>query len=380
MDWKIPLFKTYSDKDDVDAVSKVIKRGTFWADGPEVKEFEKEISKYIGTRYSLVFNSGTSALHALLEVYDVKDQEVIVPSFTFISTVNSVILANGIPVFAESEEYSSGLDYEDVKNKITNKTKAIIALHYAGKSSRDIVKLKELAKEKNIILIEDAAESMGAKRNNQMVGTFGDAAMFSFCQNKIITTGEGGAIVTDSRDIYEKLKLLRSHGRVEFDEGYFNTTKDNDYIRAGYNFRLSTMGAALGLSQLRKIDYIIDKRRFAANYLRTNLNSLPEVITPKDSDGDFDVYQIYTIKLPNKEIRDGLQAHLEIDGIMAKVYFTPTHLKSLYKNNYGCKEGDLPITEAYSDKVLTLPFYPHISIEELDQIIKSIKNFFEERK
>ena len=254
--WKMPFFKTYSDKDDIEAIAKVIKRGTNWAVGPEIQEFEYELAKFVGTKYALTFNSGTSALHTLLLACDVKGKEVIVPSFTFIATANAVILAGGIPVFAECESETFGLDAEDVRKKITSKTKAVIPIHYGGCACRDIEKLARLCNDNNLLLLDDAAESLGADVNGKKVGTFGTAAMFSFCQNKIISCGEGGVIVTENPKLYERMKLLRSLGRIEEVEGdYFSSIKDCDYLKVGFNFRMPTMNAALGLSQLRKINF-----------------------------------------------------------------------------------------------------------------------------
>lgn len=373
---KIPLFKTYSDEKDIKAVSEIIKRGTFWAIGPEVEEFEKKLANYMNLKYALAFNSGTSALHTLLLSYDIKDKEVIVPSFTFIATANSVLLAGGIPVFAEIEEDTFGLDYEDVKNKITTNTKVILPIHYGGFPARDIEKLKTLAQDKNIILIEDNAESYGSKVNDKKTGTFGDSCIISFCQNKIISTGEGGMILTNSEEIYNKAKFLRSHGRVELDKDYFSSIEDNDYATAGYNFRMSSITAALGLSQFEKINELINLRREKSNYLTKKLSNIKNVNFLKEFEKVYNVYQMYTIKLENENIRNNLQKFLSENEVMSKVYFNPVHLKSLYQK-YNFKKGDLPKTEEISSKILTLPFYPHITYEELDYIYELIKKFFE---
>ena len=215
MTWKIPLFKIYWDEDDVEAVTESIRAGMNWATGPNVAKFEESIASYVGTEYAVTFNSGTSAMHAALLSHGIKEgDEVIVPSFTFIATANVPLFVGAKPVFADIEEDTFGLDPEDVKEKITEKTKAIIPIHYGGCPCK-IRELKEIAQDHDLILIEDAAESFGAKVKDEKVGTFGDSAMLSFCQNKIITTGEGGVIVTNSEEIYEKLKLIRSHGRWE---------------------------------------------------------------------------------------------------------------------------------------------------------------------
>lgn len=377
MDFKIPLFKTYWNQDDIDAVSAVIKRGTYWATGPEIQKFEQKIARYVGRKYCISFNSGTSALHTVLLAYNITSGEVIVPSFTFISTSNAVLLAGATPVFADSENQTFGLDVERVKNKITKRTKAIIPLHYGGLPSRDIKELEKLCNEKNILLIEDAAESLGSKSNNQMVGSFGNAAMFSFCQNKVITTGEGGVVVTNSENIYEKMKIIRSHGRVEKENmDYFSTTEELEYIDIGYNFRMPTMNAALGLSQLSKINKIIEMRREKAFYYHDRLKSMTEIILPYELKNQKHVYQMYTIQLKNKKTRDNLQKYLAEKGIMTKVYFHPIHLKNYYKNNFGYKEGDLLKTEEISNKVLTLPLYASMPKEHLNYVIDSINNYF----
>jgi len=372
--WKIPLFKIHSTQDDVDAVTNVIKRGTSWACGPEVEEFEKNIASYVDVNYSLSFNSGTSALHTLLLAHGIKEEdEVIVPSFTFIATANAVVLAGGSPVFAESETTTFGLDIEDVKKKITARTKAIITIHYGGFPAKDILKLRELADEHNILLIEDAAESIGAKIGNKKIGSFGHSAIFSFCQGKVLAVGEGGAIVTNSREVYEKAKLIRSHGRVENKIDYFSSTGDNDYIDVGYNYRMSSLLAALGNSQLKKIQDIIDMRKKHAQYLNDNLSSIQNVEIPTELPGHYSVYQMYTIKLNSEETRNKLMKHLENNGIMSKIYFNPVHLKTIYKKRYGCQEGSLLKTELLSKRVLNIPLYPTISKDELDFMIEKIK-------
>ncbi len=377
MKWKIPLFKSYWDQNDIDSITKVVKRGTYWATGPEIQEFENKIAKYVGAKYAISFNSGTSALHSLLLAYNIKSKEVIVPSFTFISTANAVLLAGGKTVFAETESQTYSLDAESVKEKITEKTKAIIPIHYGGLPSKDIFELKKITEDNNLLLIEDAAESLGSTYQGKKTGSFGDAAMFSFCQNKVITTGEGGIIVTDSKKIFEKMKLIRSHGRVESQNNdYFSTTKEMDYIDIGYNFRMPTMTAALGLSQLKKIDKIIKMRREKAAYYNKKLKNINELITPIEQKNQKHVYQMYTIQLKNKKIRDKLQKHLTKKGIMTKVYFHPIHLKTYYKNKFGYQKGDLPKTEELSEKVLTLPLYPQLTKKDQEYIIQNINKFF----
>ena len=367
----------YWDEDDILSVAKVIRRGTYWSSGPEIDEFENEIASFVGTKYALSFNSGTSALHADLLAHNITDGEVIVPSFTFIATANAVLLAGAKPIFAEIEDQSYGLDPEDVAKKITNKTKAVIPVHYGGAPCKEIRALREIAEDHNLILIEDAAESLGSKISDKMVGTFGHSSMFSFCQNKVITAGEGGVIVTDLKDIYKKLKLIYSHGRVENSHEYFSTTKEFDYVQAGYNYRMSTISAALILSQLKKINKIIKLRREKAKYFNKKLSKINNVKIPIESKDHYHIYQMYTIQLENSKSRAKLQHHLSKEGVMTKVYFKPIHLTTFYKKELKCKEGDLPITEEISEKVLTLPLYPTLTLKEIDYMADKITNCLE---
>ena len=369
------MFKIYWDEEDVKSVANVIRRGSYWATGPEIQAFEDKISEYVGTKYTVTSNSGTSALHALLLAYDLKQgDEVIVPSFTFIATANAPLFVGAIPVFAEIEDKTYGLDPEDVKEKITNKTKAIIPIHYGGCPCL-IRELKEIASDHNLLLIEDAAESLGAKIKDKKVGTFGDSAMFSFCQNKVISTGEGGAITTDSKEVYEKLKLTRSHGRLETQD-YFTSIGYMDYVTLGYNFRMTTMTAALGLSQLKKTDEIIKMRRDKAEYMTKKLSKNKEIILPSPPPDYFHVYQMYAIRI-NENLRDDLMKYLSERGIMTKVYFPPVHLTHFYRTKFGYDRGELPITEEVSDQVLSLPLYPTLMEKEIDYIIEKIDNFLE---
>jgi len=370
MNWKIPLFKMYWDSDDITQVTEALTAGMNWALGPQIPAFETMISEYIGTRYCLTFNSGTSALHAALLAYGIgAGDEVIVPSFTFIATANAPKFVGAVPVFADIEDTTFGLDPSDVEKKITPRTKAIIPVHYGGTPCQ-IRELKRIADDHNLILIEDAAEAFGAQFNKRNVGTYGDSAIMSFCQNKIIATGEGGAVVTSNRDLFEKMKLIRSHGRPDTVD-YFSTTEVLDYISLGYNFRISTMTAALGIAQLKKVDQIISKRRADAEYLRKKLSSIPGISVPCEDPERFSVYQLFSI---TAEKRDDLMRYLANKGIMTKIYFAPVHKTHYYKNvlGYTCS---LPVTERVANEIISLPFFPGISEEQLNCVIQAIEEF-----
>ena len=374
MTWKIPLYKIFTDREDNRSVNKVLQRGMDWAIGHEIAEFEKKIANYIGTRYCIAFNSGTSAGHAALLAIGINSGEVIVPSFTFISTANWPLMVNAKPKFVDIEEENFGLSPERVKVEITKNTKAIIPIHYGGLPCK-IVEINRIARNKKITLIEDCAESFGAKIKGVSVGTFGQMSIFSFAPNKILTTGEGGVICTDSRKIFEKLQLIRSHGR-KVNENYFKTSQLPNYISIGYNWRMSSMTAALGLSQFDKLDRIIQLRRRHARFYVLKLKKINEIKLPDEPKDHLHVYQLFTIQLKNNLIRHKLQKFLASKGIMTKVFFEPIHLSKFYKKS-GFGKKSLSNTEKISRTVLSLPIFPGLKSEEITHICDSIKEFFQ---
>lgn len=378
MNWEIPLFKIYWDEDDVEMVKETIQRGMFWAIGPNIDRLEQMLAEYVGTRYALVFNSGTSALHANLLAYGIGEgDEVIVPSFTFIATANAPLFVGAKPVFADIEEKTFGLDPQDVVRKINSQTKAIMPIHYGGCPCL-IEELKGIADKNKLLLIEDAAEAMGANINGKKVATFGDAAILSFCANKVITTGEGGAVLTDSVELYKKLQLIRSHGRVET-SNYFSSTESMEYTDLGYNFRMSDITAALGIAQLKKIDKLIEMRRKNSEVLSARLSKINEIEIPETPAGFFHVFQMYTIRVKGgQKTRDELISHLATKGIISKVYFSPIHLSHYYQGQlgYSCH---LPVTERVSSQIIALPMYPQMTEPEINFIADMISDFFKMR-
>ena len=377
-DWIIPLYKIYSDDEDVKLISKVIKRGRDWAIGPEIDEFENDIKNYVGTDYCVALNSGTSALHATLLAYGLGNgDEIIVPSFSFISTANSVLFVNGKPKFADIEEETFGLNPDSISNVINSKTKAIIPMDYGGLSCK-ISDISEVAKKNHLILIEAAAECLGSTVNGSKVGSQSDSAIFSFCGNKVLTTGEGGAVVTDSKKIYEKIKLIRSHGRQD-SINYFKNPSKSQYLSLGYNWRMSSLTAALGISQLKKLDKIIKMRQKNAKQLISKLAKFKEISISDPPNGYEHIYQMFTIKLNSKKIRDSLHNFLKKKRIFSKVYFFPIHLTDFYKKNFPNSGKFLPNTEKLSNQLLTLPLYPNMTSEEKQYLIESISEFFEKR-
>ena len=377
-DWKIPLYKIYTDDEDVNLITKIVKRGNDWALGPEIEEFENALKNYVGVDYCVTLNSGTSALHSLLLAYDIGfNDDVIVPSFSFISTANSVLFVNAKPIFSDIEEETLGLDPALITDKINSHTKAIIPMDYGGMSCK-ILELKEVAQQNNLLLIEDAAESLGASIKGNKTGSISDSSIFSFCGNKVLTTGEGGAVVTNSKDIFEKIKLLRSHGRLD-NKKYFEDHLNPNYLQLGYNWRMSSITAALGISQLNKLDKIIKMRQNNATYISERLKKIPSIKIPNPPSGYEHIFQMYSIRLPSSKIREQLQEFLLEKRIFSKIYFEPIHKTSYYNKNFQIKNSELQITEKISQEILTLPMYPNMTSDEKNYLIDSIFEFFENK-
>ncbi len=374
--WKIPLYKIYTDQEDLNLITRIIKRGNSWAIGPEIEEFENEIKNYVGVDYCATLNSGTSALHATFLAHGCsQNDEIVIPSFSFISTANSVLFVGATPKFADIEEDHFGLNPSSISKIIGKKTKAIVPMDYGGLSCK-IFEIMDIAKKNNLILIEDAAEALGSSVKGKKVGSVSDCSIFSFCGNKVLTTGEGGAVVTNSKIVYERIKKIRSHGRTD-KKNYFDNPLASKYAELGYNWRMSSITASLGISQIGKLDKIIKKRQDNAKFLSSRLSKFSQIKVPAPSEDYNHIYQMYTIKLKNKKTRNKLHKFLIKKQIFSKVYFHPIHLTTFYMQKFKTKKGLLPVTEKISDQVLTLPLYPNMTLEEKNYLIHSISEFFE---
>lgn len=360
------LFKTYAGEEEVENVKKVIERGTWWLGGEEVSKFEQRVADITNRGYAVSFNSGTTALYTLL-VKAGTTGEVILPSLTYPATANAVYAVGADPVFADIERDSLGLDVDDVKEKITPRTRAIIPVHFGGSVCRDIEDIVELADDHNIKVIEDAAQSFGSMRNSTMAGSFGDHAMLSFSYNKVISTGAGGMVITDDEKVANRCRQFSKQGKSK-GEGAFT-----DY---GLNFSLSSINAAIGLAQLDKMGIMIGKRRVMAEYLNDELSRV-EGVEPAQ-EGEPHVYQMYNILCDDNEMREGLREHLSDEGIMNRVSYKPVHYRPFYRDRAINNKGgmpELPITEDISRRILTLPFHLYLEEEDLDTIIDALKRY-----
>ncbi len=369
---EIPLFEIPWDQDDVANAVDSITRGAYWANGPYIEEFEDGLEGYLGVEHAVTVNSGTSALVAALTAYGIGEgDEVIVPSFTFIATANAVRLVGATPVFADIERETYGLDPERVEARVTDDTAAILPIHPYG-AACDIGALETIAAEAGVPLIEDVAESFGADYYGRTLGTIGDSAILSFCQNKILPTGEGGAIVTDDDDLARRLERYRSHGRASSE--YFDSPGSGEYTGVGTNVRMSDLVASIGCAQLEKVEEHIANRRHVASRLTDGLAAI-EGVEPHTAGGrGRHVYQLYTVTLDDTVDRDAVIDALTRRGIASKVYWDPgVHLTQAYRDEYGYEPSVLPVTEEIAGRVLSLPIHPGLRDDEVERITAGVR-------
>ena len=354
----IPIAKPVIGKEEIDEVVKVLKSGML-AQGKKVEEFEKNFSEHINVKHSIAVSNGTSALHtALLSVGIKPGDEVIVPSFTFISTANSVLFCGAKPVFADINEDDFNIDVEDIQKKITDKTKAIIPVHLYGHPA-DMKAIMDIAEDKNLKVIEDACQAHGAEFDGKKVGSFG-IGTFSFYPTKNMTTGEGGMITTNSDEIAEKSRLFRGHGmKIRYHHEIM-----------GYNYRMSDINAAIGIWQLKRLNENNAKRIENARLLTNGLKDIDGIITPKVMPKRKHVFHQYTIRVTDdfKMSREELMKELKEKGIGSMIYYPiPIHKQKAYLD-MGFR-AELPTTEKIVKEVLSIPVHPSLTKEEINYII-----------
>lgn len=367
----IPLFEIAWDESDILNAVESIGRGGYWAKGPFVDQFERQLESYLGVEHAIVVNSGTTALVAALRANGVgPGDEVIIPSFTFIATANAVRLVGAEPVFADIETDTYGLDPDDVRTRVTDRTACILPVHVYGTACR-IDDILTIADNQNLVLIEDAAEAFGATYEGKHLGTLGHAGVFSFCQNKVITTGEGGAVVTDDHDMATDLRHYRSHGRATGD--YFNDSGSGEYVTLGTNIRMSDLTAAVGCAQLDKADELIAGRRAAATQMNDAFAEVSGIQVQGQLPKATHVYQLYTIELAPEVDRSTVIDSLDEKGISSKIYWdTPVHQTQYYRETTDAPPTNLPATEAAVDRVLSVPIYPGLTFSQVDRTVDAV--------
>lgn len=368
----VPLGKPYINSLEELAVVEVLRSG-WLTHGPKNKEFEKIFAEYLGVNYALTVNSCASALLLAMKAANITG-EVLVPSFTFVASANSIVNAGATPVFVDVNYDTCNIDIDDARRKITPKTRAIMVVHYGGQSCNMEAVLK-LAEENGLIIIEDSAEAIGARFKNRLTGSFG-IGCFSFFPTKNITTGEGGILTTNDPKIYNAAKALSAHGisSSTLDRERLNRPWLRSASHCGYNFRMSNILATIGVEQMKKLEEMNNLRREHSHYLTENLQKYAnDLDLPIEDKNCYHVYQMYTVKLKDDTKRDAFFKRMTEKGVGISVHFDPpVHLHPYYLENYRVAEGTLPITEKISSSIITLPMFPGLTKEDLDFIIKSV--------
>ena len=361
----IPIAKPFLQKQEFEYVIDCLNDGWISSKGKYINKFEDAFAEYIGCKYAVAVMNGTVALHLALSTLNIgKGDEVIVPGLTFIATANAVTYTGAKPVFADSEKDTWNIDPISVTRLITPRTKAIIPVHLYGQPCR-MQELKSIASKNKLYIIEDAAEAHGAEYKGIRVGSIGDIGCFSFFGNKIITTGEGGMIVTNNKEVYEKAKILRDHG-MEPDKKYWHP-----YI--GYNYRMTNLQAAIGLAQIEKINMIIDRKITIARLYREKLKDLKKISLSPQNDWSTNVYWMFSILINDTSSfiqRDQFIDFMQKQKIETRPFFYPIHQMPPYFSNIS-----LPVCEKISQNGINLPSYTEISEKEIYRICDKINDY-----
>jgi dTDP-4-amino-4,6-dideoxygalactose transaminase len=357
----IPIAKPLLGQEEIDGVAEVIRSGIV-AEGPRTKEFEDAFKEYVGAGHAIAVSSGTAALHVALLAKGIgKGDEVITTPFTFIATANSVLYTGAKPVFADIEPDTFNIDPEDIKRKITKRTKAIIPVDLYGHPA-EMKAIMEIAEDKGLAVIEDACQAHGARYHGKAAGSF-DIGCFSFYPTKNMTTGEGGIITCNDPAVAEKARMIKSHGsKIRY---------YHDMI--GFNLRMTDLGAAIGLAQLKKVEAFNQKRIENSALMSEKLKGVRGIVTPVVRQGCRHVFHQYTIRVTDgfPTDRDGLSKVLNATGIGNSVFYpVPIHMQKLYKE-LGYEESH-PVAERAAREVMSLPVHPSITKEDIEIIANAI--------
>ncbi len=366
----IAINAVQTDEKEIQAVTKVLKSGVLTSGlgaGPMVTEFENEFSKSVKAKYGIAMNTGTAALHCALVAAGVKPKdEVIVPSFTFVATAEVVVMIGAKPVFVDIDPYTYTITAKTIESSLTRRTKAVIPVHLFGLSA-DMPRIKDVADEHGLKVVEDAAQAHGATCDNEPIGAFGDAACWSFYGSKNMTTGEGGMITTSSDEIAELPRYMRSHGEKQ----------KYSSLLIGHNYHMPEIEAAIGLEQLKKLDYFVKRRRENASRLSEKLKHVKALQLPKEPESFKHSYYLYTVRLKNanREARDSLVEKLNKKGIGAvSFYVNPVHKMPAYRE---FSKERLTETEKASTQVFSLPVHPGVTVEQIDSIAEILISLME---
>jgi perosamine synthetase len=363
MNYKYPVYKPQLHGNEKKYVNECIDSTWISSKGKFISKFEKEFAKYIKSMYAIAVPNGTIALHLTLLTLGIgQGDEVIVPTLTYIASANAITYTGATPVFVDSSKSTWQIDSEDIKRKITKRTKAIMVVHLYGFPC-NMGEIIKIAWDNNLYIIEDCAEAFGTKYKNKHVGNFGNISSFSFFGNKTITTGEGGMVVTNNKKLFQLATRIKGQGLAKNREYW------HDIV--GYNYRMTNICAAIGLAQLERADKIIAKKRLIAKWYHDFLKGLP-LEFHKENDNIFHSYWMVNILVQNYKNRDKLRNHLKKNGIETRPVFFPIHTMPIYFK----KGRSFPVAEDIARRGITLPSYPELKKNDVKSICNIIKDFY----
>jgi perosamine synthetase len=366
----IPVFRPTVDQSEIDAVTEVLRSG-WWGLGPKTREFEGAFGKFVGAEHAVGLNSCTAALHLGLKVLDVEGGEVITTPMTFVSTNHAILYNKAIPVFADIEPDTLNIDANDVERLISPRTKAIVVVHYGGHAV-DLDRIHELARANGIPVLEDAAHACGSEYRGKRIGALSDATCFSFHAVKNLAMGEGGAITVNDPELDRKVRELRWLGITKDtwsrSEDLTRYSWYYDVPSLGFKYHLSDLAAAIGIVQLAKLESTNARRREIAARYTAGLSDLPWVEVPIEKEYTKSAWHNYVIKVPR---RNELMGYLQELGIATGMHYFPNHLYAIYKPWY----RHLPVTERVWERLVTLPLFPDLADDQVDQIIEAVRAF-----
>lgn len=362
-EYKIRVGQPYITEEDAQAMYEAVK-GAFLGPGPYVEKFEKEFARYVGTKDAVAVNSGTSAMLLPLAALNIKEgDEVITTPYTFAATSNVIVLNKAKPVFVDIEPDTFNLDPDKIEKAITSKTRAIMPIDYAGQSAESVL-INEIAQKHNLVVIEDGAPALGATHKSRKVGSISAVTGFSFGPDKNMNTGEGGMITTDDVKLAETCRILRKNGA---EKRYYHT-------HIGWNVKMQDPSAALGLSQLKRIESIIEIKNKIAQQYTEILKKINGITTPIVKPYNKHTFMLYPILAKDNQQREKIRLALDENGIETRINFPPVHLQPIYRKLLGTKEGMFPIAEEMAGRTLGLPIFLKITLEQQERIAEIITN------
>ena len=365
---KIPYGRQDIDADDIQAVTEAL-QSDYLTTGPRVAEFESSVAQFCRATHGIAVANGTAALHAAMFALDIgPGDEVIVPPMTFAASANCVLYMGGTPVFADVDPDTLLIDPKAVESKVTDKTKSIIGVDYAGQPC-DWDALKAIADASGLALVADGCHALGATLDGRPVGTLADMTVYSFHPVKHIATGEGGMILTNDDELNARLRLFRNHGitsearaRDEAGEWFYEMTD------LGYNYRITDIQAALGVSQMKRLPQFLEKRRAIAAFYDKAFADTP-VRPLATREGALNAYHLYVIRIPN---RDQIFTKLRAAGIGVQVHYIPVHLHPYYKEHLGTAKGMFPVAEEAYEQILSLPMFPALKEDDMQYVVETL--------